>query len=704
MNESKNGDQCPMSTSAIKEKFSVRLNLSPGNMVAAAAVLVVSTAFFAFEWPIALEKGGGGRQSLCWWYVLLYSGLGALGAGLCLLRVELSYAAAYRLSWLLMLALPLAAFIAVDMINSTRLWQFPGNRWLANYLCYLLLFTTAYALTRRLWVAVAIGGAASITFGIANYFVVQFRGMPILPWDFQSFSTALTVSGGYEYVPTRKMAVAVMGYLCTVVLCYKLTPHDPPQVSRRFRIAERSAAFGISALLAITIFPLDGLSSLGVSVFAWNQKGSSERTGIAASFFLNMQNMLVDMPTGYSSVRVRNLASRLDTLEPPAPLGEPEKPPTIIAVMNESMTDLGSLNTLKFQPDNQPFLHRLQRSGDCVWGTAYSSVYGGNTCNSEYEFLTGNTMSFLPLGSKPYQQYIKSPHSGLPEILKSYGYHCVAIHPGDRDAWQRIEAYPHLGFHEFVDATIFDVDRTFEHRLTSDQSCYEQLIYEYERWEEMKRSSHPQAPSAGEPLFLFNVTIQNHGGYEDPNYPTRIRVAEAAGKWPKAEQYLSLTKSSDEALEYLLDYFSALDDPVVILFFGDHWPKLEDGFNQRVLENYNINMDLYRVPFLIWANYPLKSQEIEAVSLNYLSGLLLRAAGLEGTAYTNYLETLRQTVPVVTDIGVIDCTGRFYPAGSRLPSPLSGMVNDYAVLQYNNSFDPERKDARLFQREASGAD
>lgn len=682
----------------MKDKFALRLDPSRSHFFAAAALLLISAAFFTYEWPIALEKDSAGRQNLCWWYILTYSGLGALGAGLCLLQIDLPYTTAHRLGWILMLALPLAAFIVVDTINSTRLWHFTGNRWLANYLCYLLVFSLAYALTRRLWAAVAIGGAASITFGIANYFVVQFRGMPLLPWDIQSFSTALTVSGGYEYVPTRKMAVSVMGYLCTVLFCYKLTPHDPPKLSRRLRLAERSAAFGISALLALTIFPLDGLSALGISVFAWNQKSSSERTGIAASFFLNMQNMMVDVPRGYSPAKIRALGSRLEELETPSPLGEPEKLPTIIAIMNESMTDLGSLGTLEFQPDNQPFLHSLQRGGDCIWGTAYSSVYGGNTCNSEYEFLTGNTMAFLPLGSKPYQQYIKSPHSGLPDILKSYGYHCVAIHPGDRGAWQRIEAYPNLGFHEFVDAAIFDIDRTFEHRLTSDRSCYEQLIYEYERWEHLKHSSNPERPSADEPLFLFNVTIQNHGGYEDETYETTVRVKGAEGVWPQAEQYLSLTKSSDEALPYLLDYFGSVDNPVVILFFGDHWPKLEDGFNRAVLEGYNVNMDLYRVPFFIWANYPLKSQEIESVSLNYLSGLLLRAAGLEGTAYTKYLEDLRQTLPVITGVGAIDSAGCFYPAGTSLPHGLAGMANDYAALQYNNSFDRGQKAARLFER------
>lgn len=673
----------------MKEKRFLRLNPSRGNFLAAGAVLLASAVFFILEWPLALEEDASGQQRLCWWYVLAFSGLGTLAAGICLLQFDLPGAARQAIGWLLVLLLPLSTFVVVDVINGTKIWQFSGRKWLANYLCYLLVFALAYALTRRPWAAVAIGGAASLTFGIANYFVVQFRGQPILPWDLTSFGTALTVSGGYEYVPTRKMAVGALYYICTVAFCVKVAPQDAPHASRRFHIAERLAALSISGLLAITLFPLNGLSYLDISVWAWNQKGSSELIGIAASFFANAQYMMVDTPDGYSARAVSALSGRLEDIPSPAPLGEPGGKPTVIAIMNESMTDFGALGTLEFTPDNMPNIHRLQRSGDIIWGTAYSSVYGGNTCNSEYEFLTGNSMAFLPAGSKPYQQYIDSPQQSLAHTLKSHGYHTVAIHPGDRKAWERIDAYPHLGFDEFMDAAIFDVPRSFEHRLTSDRSCYEQLIYEYEYWRELGDT----------PLFLFNVTIQNHGGYEDENYETTVQVEGFEGAWPRAEQYLSLTKESDSAIEYLLDYFEDIDEPVVVLFFGDHWPKLEEGFNRAVLKGYNATTDMYRVPFFIWANYPLLGQEIEAVSLNYLSGLLLRAADIEGTPYTNYLEELRQDVPVVTDIGVMDSKGYFFVSGSHRPPDVSRKLREYSILQYNSSFDENRRADSLFYRE-----
>ena len=585
--------------------------------------------------------------------------------------------------------LPLGSFIAVDFINSTRILNFSFQTGLANYLCYLMVFAVIYALSRRVWVTALAGGLIFLVFGIANYFVVQFRGQPILPWDIQGFGTALTVSGGYTYEPTPLMTVMAMGYLLTVILCVKLDPRQEPE--KWVRLAERSVSGCLAVFLFVLLFPVNVMSTLGISVWAWNQKTSSEITGITAGFFANIQFLMVDKPEGYSAAEAEEVSEEASQLEEPEPVGDPQTLPTVIAIMNESFTDMAATGdgSITLSQDNLPFLHSLQESGDVVWGTAYSSVYGGNTCNSEYEFLTGNTTAFLPTGSKPYQQYVDHQQTSLVSLLKdTYGYHCTAVHPGQASAWERDEAYEYLGFDEFIDVTKFDVHRRLEHGLTSDLSSYNQVIYEYEHRDK------------DTPLFLFNVTIQNHGGYEDEDYETTVQIEEAPGEYPQTEQYLSLTKKSDEALEYLIDYFSEQEEPVVILFFGDHWPNLESEFLSLLLGEDSSDLSFenimreYEVPFLIWANYDLDGEEIEAVSLNYLSGLLLRAAGLEGTDYTNYLENLRQTLPVITAMGVMDSQGNWYKNGDS--TPYDDLLNEYNILEYNNAFGGDGKCMETF--------
>ena len=670
--------------------FSVRVQPNRRNWIAGAAVLLFAAVLFG--WEVFLHLTAEEPFLSLPAFVGYSAGFWALSlvtAAACLVQVELPLWVNRWVSGGLLLLLPLGFFLAVDLINSTQVLQFSFLKGLANYLCYLMVFAFLYALSRKLWVTVLSGGFLFLGFGIANYFVVESRGQPILPWDIQGVGTAMTVFRGYAYRPTPVMTLAAMGFLLAVVVSVKLTTGEKP--SKRFRVTERGVALGMASALFIMLFPMNIMAEMGISVWAWNQKSSSEMTGITAGFFANCQFLMVDKPAGYSSAQVKEVSEEVSQLEDPEPVGDPQELPTIIAIMNESFTDLGAVGegNVTFSQDNLPFLHSLQESGDVVWGTAYSSVYGGNTCNSEYEFLTGNTTAFLPVGSKPYQQYLDEKQTSLVSLLgDTYGYECVAVHPGDHSAWQRDEAYPALGFDEFIDVDRFDVHRRLEHGLTSDRSSYDQVIYEYEHRDKEK------------PLFLFNVTIQNHGGYDDEDYPTTVQVEQAPGEYPQTEQYLSLTKKSDQALEYLIDYFSQQEEPVVILFFGDHWPNLEPEFLSMLLGQDSENLSFenimreYQVPFFIWANYDLEGEEIEAVSLNYLSGLLLRAAGLEGTDYTNYLEDLRQTLPVITAVGMLDQEGNWYKNGDA--TPYDDLLNEYNILEYNNAFGGNGKRMETF--------
>lgn len=676
----------------------VRFRFSFWNIAASELILVFAVIFFAWQPGLFWEKEATERSVFCGWFAGVYIALALLSAVLCLCEVKLPDKARYTAGWGLVLLAPLGAFFAVDWINGTRILHFSFQKGLANYLCYLVVFALIYAISRRVWITILTGGLVWLFFGLANYFVVQFRGQPILPWDIQSVGTAAAVSGGYVYTPTRPMTLAVLGFLCLFLLGVKLGPKGKQGTTRKFRMVERFSALALSLALFFLLFPLDILSSMGISVWAWNQKTSSEITGIAAGFFANIQFLMVDKPEGYSPERMEELAAQAGALEDPEPLGSPSGRPTIVVVMNESMTDLQKVGDVEFEPDNLPFLHSLEESGEVIWGTAYSSVYGGNTCNSEYEFLTGNTTAFLPSGSKPYQQYVDHEQSGLPAILKSHSYECIAIHPGNRGAWQRDIAYPYLGFQKFVAARDFTVERELIHGLTSDASNYEQVIYEYEHRDKQKG------------LFLFDVTIQNHGGYEDEKVPTTVRVKQpeledaslGQAAYPQTEQYLSLTKESDAAFQGLLEYFEQQEDPVVVLFFGDHWPNLETGFLTQLLGadanslEFEDLMREYQVPFVIWANYPLEAEHMGSVSLNYLSGLLLRAAGLSGTPYTNFLENLRQTLPVITAVGSMDKDGNLYKNGEE--TPYDQMLDDYASLQYNNAFGKEEKLAEVFTR------
>jgi len=231
----------------------------------------------------------------------------------------------------------------------------------------------------------------------------------------------------------------------------------------------------------------------------------------------------------------------------------------------------------------------------------------------------------------------------------------------------------------------------------SDECSYNKLISLYE--------SKP----AGQPIFLFNVTMQNHGGYANQyeNFTEDVNLTDYPGEFPETEQYLSLINKSDEALKNLIDYFSTVDEPTVICFFGDHLPSMKNNFFETILGE-NLTdltpeemLNLYQTPFLIWANYDINEQEIDKISANYLSTLLLQTANIPLPDYNQYLSTLYQSFPVIDALAVIDSKGNMYQSIDSVPG--NEGIKAYSVLAYNNLFDKSGRDATLFDSASPSA-
>ena len=114
-----------------------------------------------------------------------------------------------------------------------------------------------------------------------------------------------------------------------------------------------------------------------------------------------------------------------------------------------------------------------------------------------------------------------------------------------------------------------------------------------------------------EPLFLFGITMQNHGDYiyTGENYTQTVFLEDYAMDHPMAEQYLTLLRESDKAMEFFFGELEKLEEDTVVLFFGDHFPQVEGDFFLEVhggrFETLSQQMLQYTVPFFLWANYDI---------------------------------------------------------------------------------------------------
>ena len=584
---------------------------------------------------------------------------------------------------LLMLLTPITAFYLMQFAYCGNLpWDYSPSVLLANYLCIGVVHFTLCALTNYIVLCSVITHVLCFVWGIANYYVSLFRGTPILPWDFTALGTAAAVADSYRFSLNLQMVVCLLLLAGMIFLLRKQLLRGRFRPSQK-RLRLRAGYLCAIAACAYPVLHPAALETFGIQTDVWDQSGSYSQDGALAVFLRNTQFMSVEEPQDPSAENIERIAAGVAEKEPAV---STDTRPNIVAIMNESWADFEDFGNLSLSESVTDYIDSLD---NLIFGHTYTSVFGAGTSASEFEFLTGNSMAFLPSGSIPYQQYILEPSASLASLLRENGYRTLAFHPGERTSWQRNQAYPLLGFDEFKCVEDMDVPVTEEHGYVSDQSSFRQIIYEFERKDPEER------------LFLFNVTIQNHGSYTVEDYPAEVQLTDEPGKYPMAEQYLTLANKTDEAFRLLVDYFSQQEEPTIILMFGDHQPSVEQEFldkaygvtqDQMTMEQY---MDKYKTPFLIWANYDLPDDEIPTTSLNFLGQYLLSYAGIENSLYENYLQNFQEVLPAMTFVGYIDRNGKAYSHLEQ--NEYTALIEDYRTLAYDNLFGGQSRHAQYYQ-------
>ena len=214
----------------------------------------------------------------------------------------------------------------------------------------------------------------------------------------------------------------------------------------------------------------------------------------------SIQLMIIHKPDGYSANVAEEIAApyRSETSSGNA------KTPNVIAIMDEAFADLQAVGDFRTSEDVMPFYHSLTKN--TVKGFSYVSVFGGQTANTEFEFLTGLSKAFVPASATPYQLYIKSLLPGLTTHLGNQDYQgMLAFHPFRANGYNRDHVYPNLGFSDFISLKDLDVSASDKIRnFVSDAADFQVIIDQYEQ---AKKKSNA-------PFYLFNVTMQNHSGYD----------------------------------------------------------------------------------------------------------------------------------------------------------------------------------------------
>lgn len=552
-------------------------------------------------------------------------------------------------------------------------------KFIYGVLIVFVVILLLYCLLGRIMISIFIGSGFFMIIATINVYVYRFRGRLLEPIDFLSMATAMNVVENYSLFPIPLNLFSSWGiFICMLAfLYYYLQNKKEPQITIKKRLASAIVCIICSGVIFFYITDL--------KTYHWH-KESVQNNGYILDFVSKFKEITVSKPNNYSPKEISEIADQY-TVNNSEYESSPQKSPHIIVIMDEAFSDLSIDGDFSTNIDVMPFISSLKEN--TISGYALTSIYGGNTANSEYEFLTGNSLAWLSPNVVPYQQYIRSSTYSMVSHLKLfYDYKCMAMHPFKSSGWNRPIAYEYLGFDECFFVENFP-QKNYIRNYISDQEMFEFMIETYEKGKE-------------NPLFLFGVTMQNHGGYtySGENYSTTISLNNYGGEFPEVEQYLSLIHETDKAVEYLIKYFQNVNEDVIVVFFGDHQPKISDAFYEKINRNMNSTLDeeqnRYKVPFFIWANYDIEEKYIDCISLNYLSSYVYNVAGIALPPYNQFLHTMEKNIPAINANGFYSLSnGCYLPLTAAKDEELM-WLESYEALQYNNIFDKKNRNEALF--------
>ena len=525
---------------------------------------------------------------------------------------------------------------------------------------------------------------------VAETFVMEFRQNPIMLWDIFSLPTALSVAQNYHFSFSMEMKTAGM-VLLNINYLFLFFPLRARGLKQR--LAAGIGSFGLLAAY-VSVFFRQIVPAWALVINMWAMQESYDTYGYILATAVSAQYLVKKPPRGYSHAHLQELAEKIEngTYFAGESISENKgiRPVNLICIMNESLADLRVAGEFTTNKDYFPFLHGLTEN--TVKGSLCVPVFGAMTSNTEFEFLTGDSMALFPVNTTAYQFYVRPDTKSLVSTLKAQGYRAVAMHPYPPENWNRDKCYASMGFDAFLSWDDFLGSEVLRYYV-SDRGNYQKIIEEVEKKE-----------SPSDKLFIFNVTMQNHGGYDEVNesFPHEIYLTgENRGKFSKTDQYLSLMLESDRAFQELTEYFSRVDEPTMLVMFGDHQPGIEEEFYNHIAGRPSgeipdeEHLIWYQTPLVIWTNYSQPSQDLGKLGAVYLSSYVLERANLSMSPFQRFLGRMSKKLPVIHPIGCYGQDGAYYTweEARSASCPFSTLVQDYEGMVYNHSLDVQKAEA-----------
>ena len=322
--------------------------------------------------------------------------------------------------YLLLFLIPVVNFYLLEWYTHDPFSTMEPRVQLLNIALFEIMALFLFALTGRINAALMIQTAFCAVYGLAGFYVLEFRGAPIQPWDLFSIGTAASVADNYDYSLDKDAVVSLVSLIALLFVEFFIKARFPRRKDR----AKQTNVSGKFAFRPWQARLLLGICS-GFLLFGYTKMLHNEtivqtklrlydklftpttiqyKDGTLTAFLMELQYISVEKPSGYSGEKAKEIlasygsrpvlsdssknsghdtASLDQTFIRTQDETQETSLPNIIVIMNEAFSDPAVLGEFSTNEDYMPFVHSLLEGADnTVSGYLDVSVKGGNTASA----------------------------------------------------------------------------------------------------------------------------------------------------------------------------------------------------------------------------------------------------------------------------------------------------------------------------------
>ncbi len=588
-------------------------------------------------------------------------------------------------AWIIML---ISQLITIHELGETLSWMFTHPE-PVMLVCGVLtaLGAVLWAAFRRLWLAFVIPGVLVILFSALNYYKMVINNMPLLFSD---------LSYAPHLLPITRFAapqVRLDGLMLGSALAMFLTGFLLYRVDRRMpKIRWSRVGLAAGGLVFFGFFCMTDCFLEPAAAVAAEYRTQEERIAYCGSLWA-FYCAYAASEKGQESYSVEDMHSLISYLNTMNDIDRQEKdedfvPPDVIFVMNESFFDVTRLPNVEFAVDPLPNYHRLAK--EHTSGRFLSNTCNGGTGYVELEVMTGLCSNLLNEGDtlpylRPETVYDRIP--SIARVFKENGYHLTFLHSHTDELYNRPAVYRRLGFDELYFRDSFPENVEIRGDYISDRAFADKVIELYE------------ARDPEQPFMMMSVTMENHQpSYEgkfqpDADIPFKSPTLDATGR-NILQSYLTGVNDADASLGQLVDYFSRVERPVMLVFWGDHLPSMAVNNNETVFSELGVyespasitwNTEqlktMLTTDYLVWSNYEKEKDPPHTESCMLLGLYVLKRVGFTLTDYYAWMEkAVAPEMLLYRPRLFVDAAGTASP---DVPEEDAEMMDRYAKFEYD---------------------